>query len=210
MRRLCPRLVAATLSVAWQIIGLAGLATPALCSDRIGEIAYFAAGAKNVAVPFYSTNSVKCVAVLRAQRLFEDYHRSGFFRIGALPVLAIENLQLEIRDARELSTALRSATAVLDPKADAKRAVDGRQFTILFGGNTNVWIHGRRMRLDTPTRWRLDDVSINSPELARSFRRAVLHITGPRAGELVGETRAGAVTISLSEFAPSAPQTKRT
>lgn len=204
-------LVAATPLVAWLTIIFFAFSLPAMCNDAIGKLALFTAGAKDVAIPFYSTNTGKCIAVLRAERLYQDYQRSGFFRIGALPMLAIENLRLEVRDVTQLSAGLSAATAALDPRTDTKRVVDGRQFSIVFAANTDVSVRARRMRLDTPIRWRLEDVSIISPESRlRTFRHAMLHMGGRHAGELIAETRGGAVTISLSDLAALRPQPKQT
>src|ERR1035437_1821123 len=55
----------------------------------------------------YDSKNVTLVDVqIHAARLFTDYERHGFFRIGLLPIPVAEDIQIEIRSADCLTNAL--------------------------------------------------------------------------------------------------------
>jgi len=49
-------------------------------------------------MPVYLKSESLPVAVFRANRIYHDHQRKGFFRIGGLPLLVLEGLSLELRD----------------------------------------------------------------------------------------------------------------
>src|SRR5947207_312643 len=62
--------------------------------------------AKGAVYGLYSNRDGHQIAVIRAERIFIDHARMGFFRIGLLPFLAVENVDIEIRDPAEISRKL--------------------------------------------------------------------------------------------------------
>ena len=54
------------------------------------------ARARGVVIPFYATGQPAAIAVLRIERLFKDQRRMGFFKVKLLPILACEEVHLEI------------------------------------------------------------------------------------------------------------------
>jgi hypothetical protein len=57
-------------------------------------------------VTFCDYNGLAPVTKVHAARMFVDYERRGFFRIGLLPMLVAENVQIQIQSADYLTNAL--------------------------------------------------------------------------------------------------------
>jgi hypothetical protein len=153
---------------------------------------------KGVAVPVYLDSRPEPAAILRADRIFRDYQRRGFFRIGVLPLVVFEGLNLEIREPERLSAALSAVSGQFAVKDNVKKAVEGREFTLRLGQEGDGQLRARRVRLEDGTVWRLQEGSVERAGAAAiAFRRATLTITGARAGELTCETTNGAVQLHL-------------
>ncbi len=174
------------------------LATALLAAAQVWAAFDGAAGVRNVVIPIYTERQSSPAAVLRVSRVSEGHQRKGFFRIGVLPTVVIENTVLEIRSDVDFSNVLHQAHSELVTRPELKRVIDGRGFSIVFSAHTNSWVQAGRMSLGSPGIWRLEDVSVGNPNSPlRTFRRAALQVTGPRAGELRGETRAEKISILL-------------
>jgi hypothetical protein len=135
---------------------------------------------------------------LRVRRVSEGHQRKGFFRIGALPTIVIEDTVLEIRADADFSNVLHQAHAELVSRPELKRVIDGRGFSIVFPSHTNSCVQAGRMSLGGPGVWRLEDVTVGNPGSSpRTFRRAALQVSGLHTGQLRGETRAEKISIQL-------------
>jgi hypothetical protein len=155
-------------------------------------------GVRNVVVPIYTDRQSSPAAVLQVRRVSEGYQRKGFFRIGVLPTIVVEDTVLEIRADADFSNVLHQAHSELVSRPELKRVIDGRGFSIVFPSHTNSWLQAGRMSLGSPGIWRLENVTIGKPgPSSRTFRRAALQVTGPHAGELRGETRTEKISIQL-------------
>lgn len=64
------------------------------------------ASADDVTCSEYSPKDLSLVAQVHAARIFTDYERKFFFRIGLLPIPVAENVQIEIQSAECLTNAL--------------------------------------------------------------------------------------------------------
>jgi hypothetical protein len=131
------------------------------------------------------------------RRVSEGHQKKGFFRIGVLPTIVMEDTVLEIRADADFSNVLHQAHAELVSRPELKRVIDGRGFSIVFPSHTNSCVQAGRMSLG-PGLWRLEDVTVGNPgPSSRAFRRATLQVSGPHAGELRGETRAEKISVQL-------------
>jgi hypothetical protein len=143
-------------------------------------------------------------AVLRAERVFSDYQTRGFFRIGALPLLVMEKLRIELHDTARLSTVLASVSERFATRGNAWKAIEGRDFCLSFCSPKDGQVRARRIRLESGGAWALLDGALEAPEAAPiPFSRAALTITGPRAGELVCETPSGTIQVHLLSLTTS-------
>ena len=154
--------------------------------------------ASNVCVAVYLKSERLPAAIVRARAIHEDYQRRGFFRIGVLPMLALEGLTLEVREAEHLSGVLTNATAFLARKGEARKAVEGRDFTLSFSSKPDGRVTARSVRLEGREAWSLAQGTVDMPPgKPVNFRQATLTISGPHAGALLCETSNGPVRICL-------------
>jgi hypothetical protein len=149
-------------------------------------------------VALYGESELEPVAVFRAERIFSDYQRRGFFRIGALPLLVFDGLSIELHDPTQVSKALASLGARFDARGDARKAVEGRDFCLSFVPEQDGRLRARRVRLESTTAWHLQEGTVHQAGAApMPFRQGNLTITGPQAGQLTCETTNGTVHIHL-------------
>jgi hypothetical protein len=87
---------------------------------------------KNAVIPICLDSDAKLVAVVRARHIFSDYQRRGFFRIGVLPLLVIDGLDVEIRQPSRSMEALGAVHSKIIFKELARKAVEGRDFRLSF------------------------------------------------------------------------------
>jgi hypothetical protein len=161
------------------------------------------ARATKALIAIYPDVGLRPIAIIRADQIYGDYQRRGFFRIGVLPMLVLDGLSLEICDTNQLSAALIRAGTHFDCKGKASSAVEGRNFSLSFSGQTNGAVHAQTVRLASGTEWLLQDGTVDQPAAASiSFRRASLAVAGPKAGELTYEATNGVVRIHLLSLAP--------
>ena len=154
--------------------------------------------ASGVVLAIYPEIGLQPLAILRADQLYEDYQRRGFFRIGALPMLVAEGLSVELCDTNQLSAALTQASTRFGVKAKKFKAVEGRGFSLSFSGQLKGVVHARTARLESSTEWRLQEGTVEQPgSAAIAFRRATLAVAGPKAGELTYETATGPTSVHL-------------
>ena len=157
---------------------------------------------KGAVMPVYQKFGTEPVAVCRAERVFSDYQRRGFFRIGVLPLLVFDGLQIEVRDPARVSSILSSVSGRFASKGQIKKAVEGRDFTLRFASESSGRLRARRVRLERGTEWHLQDGTVDQlGGEAVSFSRATLTVTGANAGEVVCETTNGAVRFRLGSLA---------
>ena len=186
-----------------------GFYSPALLATAIGlasatsgsgQSLSFDSGfrAKGAVIAVHLGWETEPAAVLRAERVFSDYQTRGFFRIGALPMLVVEKLRVELHDTARLSTVLENVGDRLGARGVAWKAIEGRDFCLSFTSPNAGQVRARRLRLESRGTWALQDGTIEPPGAAAiPYSRATLTITGPRAGELVCETGSGTIQLHL-------------
>jgi hypothetical protein len=154
--------------------------------------------ASNVCVAVYLKSELLPVATVRAGAIHKDYQRRGFFRIGVLPMLALEGLTLEVRDPEHLSGVLTNATAFLARKGEASKAVEGRDFVLSFSSKPDGRVTARSVRLEGREAWSLAQGTVEMPPgQPVNFRQATLTISSPQAGDLLCETTNGPLRFCL-------------
>lgn len=163
---------------------------------------------KNARVAVYLDSGPEPAAWIRAGRIFSDYQSRGFFRIGALPLLVIDKLAIELRDPERISKVLASVGEKFGVNGEARKAVEGRDFRLSFTSSKEAQLRARRVRLESGAPWRLQDGVIQQPNSTPiPFHQATLAITGPNAGELAYETARGTARVHLlSLFSKSTPK----
>src|SRR5688572_24080922 len=100
---------------------------------------------QGVVMPFYGKPELSLVANVRIGCLFPDHERKGFFRIGLLPLVAAEHVQIEVfqppRALKALSGVQQRFTR------DQRRHVEWRQVEFVFPPETAPRLRAGRVRM---------------------------------------------------------------
>jgi hypothetical protein len=153
---------------------------------------------RDAVIAVYPDSAPEPAAMIRAGRVFSDYQTRGFFRIGALPLVVLDKLSIELREPERLSKALSQMGEKFAIRGDTRKAVEGREFCLWFTARKDAQLRAHRVRLEGGTTWRLFDGVIQQPESgAVPFRQATLTVAGPNVGELAYETARGTVRVHL-------------
>jgi hypothetical protein len=148
-------------------------------------------------MPIYPDTGVQPLAIIRVDKIFVDHQRRGFFRIGVLPMLAMEGLSIELCDTNQLIVALTNVQSCLSFKGGSSSVVEGRDFSLLCPGGKSEFIHARLARLENKE-WKLVNGTLSRPGTnSIQFQEAVLGITGKEAGNVICRTDQGRVRVQL-------------
>lgn len=140
---------------------------------------------RDVTIPYYSRGGSSPAAVVRIKRLFTDYQRRGFFRIGLLPMLVAEGVRIEILQPEETLAALQGAQKWLHSRA-ARKGLEWRDVQFHFQTEAAPRLEATRLQLSDDGAWRLTDgvvFRLGTNEWRQL--EAILQVTGPKAGELL-------------------------
>jgi len=150
---------------------------------RGGELNSFSA--KGISIAEYSPNQATLIAVVRADRLFVDHERLGFFKIGLLPMLVGENVQIHIASANCLSNGL-WFTRTWDFHTADTQSIELRDVKIaVLGRNDFTQLRAAIAHPGNGGTWNLASVSVlDSSNASLSLDRAELQVTGPEIGRL--------------------------
>jgi hypothetical protein len=153
----------------------------------------------NAIVALRSEKATQPVAVIRASRVHTDYQRRGFFKIGALPVLVLDDLRLEIREPAALTNALQNFHLRLAKSASARQAVELRHASLFYTADPRRRLRAATVRIGSPNTWLLKDGVFERPGLSPiAFQDGRLTIGGAGAGQLQFKTAGGAFRTHLA------------
>ena len=161
------------LAALW-LAGLSGFAAPASPWSS----------AKGVVFPFYAPGSSEPVVTFKAERIFHDHERRGFFRIGLLPLTVGDGVTVELFQPAAASQHLARLKEWVNPGAAG--VVELRRVQFKLPGEPIRELSAGRIRLGKDGAWQLlDGVVWRSGAKVWQAEEAKLHITGPQAGQLV-------------------------
>ena len=124
------------------------------------------------------------VEKIHVDRMFVEYERRGFFRIGLLPIPVAENVQIQIRAADCLTNALFVSHVWNQPPVGARR-LELRHLEIKMFGEKQPRLSAAVGRVGQDGNLELSDVSIfNATGQQMSISIAALQATGSSAGWL--------------------------
>jgi hypothetical protein len=166
-------------------------------------------GMRGVILGFHVETQREPVALVRVGRIYKDYERKGFFRIGVLPVLAMDDVSVEIRDPALVTTGLAQFQAWLG--SHSKHNVELRRLRVRVGSFPTNRLESGRALITRDGEWELvDGVAFFSGTNRTSVARATLELTGERPGRLILSTTPALIT-NLFFFSPpiqSVPELK--
>jgi hypothetical protein len=151
---------------------------------RIGAAEMAGATANNVTISDYSPDDLSLVAKIHADRIFADYERRGFFRIGLLPVPVAENVQIQIKSADCLTNGLLALPAWNRPEIGVRR-LEFRKLEIAFFGEKQPRLRAASAHVGRDGTIELSTVSLpDSIDHQTPIPHATLQMAGSSAGWL--------------------------
>jgi hypothetical protein len=137
--------------------------------------------ASNVTVTEY--DGLTPIVQIHATRIFTDYERHGFFRIGVLPVSVVENAHIEIQSVESLTNALLALHEWT--RAAAARRSEIRHIEIALGNEPQPRLTASRARVADNGMLELSNVLVAGPNGEEiSAACGVLQVAGNVAGRL--------------------------
>lgn len=132
----------------------------------------------------YNNKDLSKIVQVHADRMFVDYERLGFFRIGVLPKLVFENIQIEIQSAETLTNVLGHLQTWKSSTAISQR-LELKNVEIKIIGETHPRLSAATAHILKGNAIELFCVSLRYPDAQPIFiPKAILHLTGPSLGKL--------------------------
>ena len=174
----------------WHLLAFVVLAVSCHCpSAECAPLFQHGLELRGVVVPFAVEGSREPSSILRVQRVFTDYETKGFFRIGVLPIEVMQGVALEVRQPRELASALADLHQWLGAKTAKRLELRDLSVVLPVSGGTTNRLEATRVRVLNTGRWEfLDSVTYSSGADRVSASRGSLQLTGPNSGLLMLQT----------------------
>ncbi len=152
---------------------------------------------------FYADQQLLPCAVLRADLIHVDYERKGFFRIGALPLLAVEaRFQFEVRNPDLAATSFAKLQDWVMSQSHGTSRLELRQPVFVINALSTNRLECGRARAGRDGKWELlDGVSLCAGTSRVHVERAFLQMNGADAGRIMLK-RPSVARLSIS-FQPT-------
>jgi hypothetical protein len=161
--------------------------TAALCVSLefdVSAAGLAGAAANEVTLSEYSPKDLSLVAQIHASRIFTDYERRGFFRIGLLPIPVAENVQIQIQSVECLTNAFFALHDWNQPAVGIRR-LELRNLEIKLIGERQPRLSAAVARVGQDGVLELSTVSVfNAIGRQISIPKAILQVAGSSAGWL--------------------------
>ena len=136
---------------------------------------------------FYIRTQLEPVAIIREVRVYKDYERKAFFRIGVLPVVAMDDVSVEIPNPGLVVDGLTQLQTWLCSHGNHR--VELRRLKFQVGSSHTNRIESGRALVGRNGQWELEDgVSFFSGTNQMHAARATLGLAGENAGRLIMNT----------------------
>ena len=138
----------------------------------------------DVTLSEYSSKDLSLVAQVHTVRLFTDYERRGFFRIGLLPILVAENVKIQIQSADCLTNAMLALHSWNQPPVGVRR-LKLRNLEIKLFGEKQPRLSAASARVGQDGTLELSTISVFNDTGQQTFiPKAALQVGGSSAGWL--------------------------
>src|SRR5688500_8224936 len=97
----------ARLSYVLALLALASLVFQGLAANPAARKKFAFSSARNATIPLFRQGESKPYATVRFEVLKTDRQKRGFFKIGILPLVVIQGVDLEVAQAADLGVAFR-------------------------------------------------------------------------------------------------------
>lgn len=172
----------------------------------LGAVSWSPGAASNleisgVTLPLYAPGCVEPSVLVQIDRVHKDHKQQGFFRIGALPILAADTVLVRVADTNHAVALLAKLDARLQQTGAAK-AIEWRRVSFFFGGETTARLQARRMRAAPGEILELFDGQVSTSTNEVRFARARLHLSGEQKGRLTARAFPDAPPVHIWLFSP--------
>jgi hypothetical protein len=134
----------------------------------------------------YSGTEQEPALLVRLDKVYTDYQRKGFFRIGTLPVGIMEGVTFELERPALLTNSLAELHRWLGPQGSSR--LELRRVTFVVSSPLSSRLETGRARVATEGRLELlDGVTFVSGTNQMSAPHGTLQIQGENAGQLILE-----------------------
>jgi hypothetical protein len=141
--------------------------------------------ARDLLQRFYFENLPQPSATLRVNWIHKDFERRGFFRIGLLPLVALEEFQLEIPRPELAADSFGQLQSWLKSTHGGHR-LELRKVSLVIGKATPCRLACGRIRFNPTGEWELlDGVSLLAGTNEIRAASASLRVNGAEAGRLI-------------------------
>ena len=146
-------------------------------------------------------------SVLRIEKVSKGFQRRGFFRIGLLPMLMVEGVELEFRNWNRVSDTLAMVADVLNSYGYGS-PIEIRRVALIVSGVDALKLQAAEVRIQEDGNWLLLDVHLRTWRSDVHAPRGTLQTSGRHAGllKLLTETDQRDFDLSL-DFGPTNPPT---
>jgi len=145
------------------------------------------------------------VAKVSSTRIFVDHEKVGFFRMGLVPVVVIQDAQIQIQSIASLTNVLAGLNSS-DFSSSGARRLELRNLTLSRLGENVPRLRAASARVAASGALDLSDVSVPGADGHYvSMARATLQISGPAAGWLCWRADGTAAEIFLLKPSENSP-----
>jgi len=154
---------------------------------------------RNPVLVLYTVNAAgmhRGGAIARAALVHTDFERKGFFRIGLLPLVAVEKFRLEALSAEVASDCFGQVQIWFASLSHGGKRLELREPELVVAGPTTATLKSGGIRVNPTGSWDLfDGVTFTSGTNRIHTARATLQVTGARSGRLVMQGNQPVTTI---------------
>jgi hypothetical protein len=161
-----------------------------------------ARGARHLTIPRYMEPDKTLYAVITVDKVFTEYEKHGFFRIGALPVAVLQGVTYEVKDAAPAAKNLARLRSWLG--GETGNRLELRE--VKFVASPTNSLEGARLLFLDDDRWQLaGGVRLISGAGEVRAESATLMVAGPRAGQVILQTTPPTTNTFLFDTIPPIP-----
>lgn len=143
--------------------------------------------AEGVTLSFHADLENPPAVTLKVERVYTDYARKGFYRIGILPLAVLEGVTIQVHHPEFVTNSLAAVHTWIGSR-EARR-LEMRNVSIVVGQSGTNLLQSGRGRVLSGGRWELfDSVRWHSGTNQITASKAMLQVTGSRTGELIWST----------------------